>query len=60
MTAPTRVAITGATGRLGRALLARLGRDENAVAIPWGRREFDLDSGDPETDATALLERDRL
>jgi dTDP-4-dehydrorhamnose reductase len=54
-----RVAVTGATGRLGRAVVAAL---EEAPftgpfgPIAWSRAIFDLDA--PET-AAALLERDR-
>lgn len=54
-----RVAVTGAGGRLGRALVAAL---EEAPftgpfgPIAWSRREFDLDAPDV---VTALLARDR-
>ena len=47
-----RVAITGAGGRLGRALLAALGGD----AIPWLHADFDLDAP---RGADVLLDRDR-
>ncbi len=49
---PARVAITGTTGRLGSALLARAGPD----AVAWRRADFDLDRT---ADFPALLERDR-
>jgi len=48
-----RVAVTGAGGRLGRALMAALA-DEGTTAIPWRRPEYDLD----DTDAVLLLGRD--
>jgi dTDP-4-dehydrorhamnose reductase len=54
-----RVAVTGASGRLGRALVATL--EESPFTGPlgptaWGRPEFDLDSPDG---AILLLQRDR-
>jgi dTDP-4-dehydrorhamnose reductase len=54
-----RVAVTGAAGRLGRALIAALGGDASREVLAWQRREFDLDSEDPESHARALVERDR-
>ena len=54
-----RVAVTGANGRLGRALIAALADAPftgPAGPIAWDRAAFDLDA--PET-ATALIERDR-
>ena len=54
-----RVAVTGANGRLGRALIAALADAPftgPAGPIAWSRADFDLDT--PET-ATALLDRDR-
>ncbi len=54
-----RVAVTGANGRLGRALIAALEDapfSGPAGPIAWGRREFDLDA--PEA-IHGLLERDR-
>lgn len=51
-----RVAVTGATGRLGTAVLASLDGQPDWTAIPWTRAEFDLD--DPPT-ASAAVERDR-
>jgi dTDP-4-dehydrorhamnose reductase len=54
-----RVAVTGANGRLGRALVAALADAPftgPAGPIAWDRAVFDLDA--PET-AAALLERDR-
>ena len=41
-----RVAITGAAGRLGAALVARLSGDAGGGfdVLPWGRRDFDLDA----------------
>src|SRR3954453_9955621 len=59
MTAGSRVAVTGAAGRLGRALITALSADPNSVSFAWQRREFDLDSGDTESLARALIERDR-
>lgn len=50
-----RVAVTGAGGRLGRALLDAASQRQEAVALPWRRPEYDLDGTDP----TPLLERDR-
>ncbi len=47
-----RVAVTGAGGRLGRALVAALGA---GAAVPWGRPEVDLD--DPAS-LEALVARD--
>jgi dTDP-4-dehydrorhamnose reductase len=46
-----RVAVTGAKGRLGSALIEALGDQ----AVAWSRPEFDLDAVEP----VALLERDR-
>jgi dTDP-4-dehydrorhamnose reductase len=54
-----RVAVTGATGRLGRALLTALGDAPFAGPggpIAWSRSDFDLDA--PES-IEALLDRDR-
>jgi dTDP-4-dehydrorhamnose reductase len=54
-----RVAVTGANGRLGRALIAALGEAPftgPAGPIAWTRAEFDLDA--PES-INALLDRDR-
>jgi dTDP-4-dehydrorhamnose reductase len=54
-----RVAVTGANGRLGRALIAALGEAPftgPAGPIAWTRAEFDLDA--PEA-IDALLDRDR-
>jgi dTDP-4-dehydrorhamnose reductase len=56
-----RVAVTGARGRLGRAVMAAL---EDAPftgpagPIAWSRPDFDLDSFSPDA-ATALIRRDR-
>src|SRR5262245_12868792 len=56
---PVRVAVAGAGGRLGRALVEAL---ENAPftglagPIAWTRHDFDLDAPDG---ITALLDRDR-
>jgi dTDP-4-dehydrorhamnose reductase len=50
-----RVAVTGAGGRLGRALVAVLGGRPEMQTLPWHRRDFDLDAPEPR----ALLERDR-
>jgi dTDP-4-dehydrorhamnose reductase len=46
----SRVAVTGANGRLGTAIVERW-----PDAIPWSRPAYDLDSSDP----MPLLERDR-
>ena len=54
-----RVAVTGANGRLGRALIAALGDAPftgPAGPIAWQRPDFDLDAPDG---VEALLERDR-
>ncbi len=48
------VAVTGAGGRLGRALVAALA-DDAVTVVPWRRPEYDLDESDP----TQLLDRDR-
>jgi dTDP-4-dehydrorhamnose reductase len=53
--APRRIAVTGANGRLGRALMAH-GRDRGDLLLPWSRPELDLDA--PERSAV-LLDRDR-
>jgi dTDP-4-dehydrorhamnose reductase len=50
-----RVAITGASGRLGSALLAELSQRDGSMALPWRRPEYDLDSADP----ARLFDRDR-
>ena len=50
-----RVAVTGAGGRLGRALMAALDRRAPGSAVAWNRPDFDLDALDP----VRLLERDR-
>jgi len=45
-----RVAVTGAAGRLGSALVSRLSSPEVAAAfdvVPWTRAEFDLDNPGP-------------
>jgi dTDP-4-dehydrorhamnose reductase len=53
---PARVAVTGAGGRLGRAVVAALGAAFGpGAAIPWSRPELDLD--DPAT-LEALVARD--
>lgn len=49
------IAITGADGQLGRALVAAL-RDAGSVVAGWGRAEYDLD--DPRA-ARRMLERDQ-
>lgn len=49
---PARVAVTGARGRLGRAVVAALGP---GITVPWTRPEVDLD--DPSSLAR-LVERD--
>jgi dTDP-4-dehydrorhamnose reductase len=51
-----RIAVTGASGRLGSAVLARLGSTDGAVAIGWGRDAFDLDTP---ASVLASLARDR-
>lgn len=50
-----RVAITGAGGRLGRALVEALATDGRQL-IPWRRPEYDLDDS---SGAQRLVERDR-
>jgi dTDP-4-dehydrorhamnose reductase len=55
-----RIAVTGATGRLGRALVAALGDSPSTGAggpIPWTRKEFDLDDS---TGVADRLDRDRV
>lgn len=54
--APRRIAITGAGGRLGRALRLAVGADRSSLAISWDRAAFDLDAP---ISADALLDRDR-
>jgi dTDP-4-dehydrorhamnose reductase len=54
--AERRIAVTGASGRLGRALLRRLETGNRAKAFAWGRPDYDLD--DLGT-GPRLLERDR-
>lgn len=49
-----RVAVTGAGGRLGRAVLTALAEAGHA-ALPWRRPAYDLDGSDP----ALLVERDR-
>lgn len=51
-----RVAVAGAGGRLGRALVDAIGRRTGLTALPWHRPDFDLD--DPEGMAT-LVARER-
>ena len=51
-----RIAVTGASGRLGSAVLDVLGSGPGSVAIGWGRDAFDLDA--PAT-LSASVERDR-
>jgi dTDP-4-dehydrorhamnose reductase len=53
------VAVSGANGRLGRALVEALSGDPGRTVIPWKRAELDLDSTDPAGEAAALLDRDR-
>jgi dTDP-4-dehydrorhamnose reductase len=53
--APRRIAVTGAGGRLGRALLAAATPDPPLDAIGWSRPELDLDA--PDT-VVGLLDRD--
>ncbi len=54
MSLPARVAITGSTGRLGRALVDSL-LVRNTSVTAWNRHEYDLD--DPS--AARVVERDR-
>ena len=51
-----RVAVTGATGRLGRALLELARRQQWSTVIGWERRDFDLDA--PQG-VRSRLDRDR-
>lgn len=52
-----RVAVTGATGRLGRALLAAFPRRRGSVeALAWSRPDYDLDAP---AGVERLLDRDR-
>lgn len=43
MTADRRIAVTGASGRLGSALCARLAAAPGTVVLPWSRPAYDLD-----------------
>src|SRR5947207_3444874 len=54
-----RVALTGAGGRLGRALRARVSSTAGASVVAWRHSEFDLDAPDPEACAATLLARDQ-
>lgn len=56
MTVRGRVAVTGATGRLGSALRARLTGVPGTDPLPWSRPDYDLD--DPEA-AARCIARDR-
>lgn len=56
MTAIRRVAVTGATGRLGSALRARLTGAPTTRVLPWARPDYDLD--DPDA-AARCIARDR-
>lgn len=51
-----RIAVTGATGRLGSAVLDAIGSRAGATGIGWSRADFDLD--DPAS-AAASLDRDQ-
>ena len=51
-----RIAVTGASGRLGSAVLDSLGSRPSSVAIGWGRDAFDLDAP---TTLSASFMRDR-
>ncbi len=55
MSLPEKIAISGATGRLGRALLETL-RQGTASGIAWNRPDYDLD--DPLA-GTRVVDRDR-
>lgn len=50
-----RMAVAGAGGRLGRALVDAIGRRDGLTALPWARPTFDLD--DP-VGMVALVEHD--
>lgn len=52
---PLRVAVTGARGRLGRALMVALTSSGWSTAIPWTRPELDLDDS---ASCARLIERD--
>lgn len=52
---PRRLAVTGAGGRLGRALLEAAAARPDLLTFAWRRPEYDLDGSDP----ARLLERDR-
>lgn len=43
MTLPRRIAVTGAGGRLGSALVAAIAARDGTTPIPWTRAEWDLD-----------------
>jgi dTDP-4-dehydrorhamnose reductase len=49
-----RVAVTGSTGRLGRAVLAGIEGMAGWSAVPWTRRDLDLDAAAPATVGAAL------
>jgi dTDP-4-dehydrorhamnose reductase len=51
---PERIAVSGATGRLGRALVSSL-LERTTSVIPWNRHDYDLD--DPGS-AVRVVERD--
>lgn len=50
-----RIAVTGATGRLGSAVLEALGSGSGDTGIGWSRADFDLDAP---ASATSSLDRD--
>ncbi len=52
------VAVSGASGRLGRALVAALSSDPTRSVVSWDRAAFDLDAVDPAKHAAASLDRD--
>ncbi len=57
MSLPGTIAVTGAGGRLGMALINRLsGSGSGSAGVPWRRPEFDLDAP---ADVARLIERDR-
>jgi dTDP-4-dehydrorhamnose reductase len=51
----SRIAVTGARGRLGTAVIEALGDVVGSTTLPWRRPDYDLDDPDP----SRLLERDR-
>ncbi len=56
MSLPGRIAVTGAAGRLGSALVAAIAGRDGTTPIPWTRAEWDLDRS---ADAAGRIGADR-